>query len=219
MEAKFFNIYHQPSVKILEKGAIMQLKSLTLLLLIFLVGSEIILGQNLYKLRKYEFGASGGILAEGTINANYDGDEAGVDDQKLDKKSAFLFKIYFDIVINRFTSVGVFLNFSDIEFSNSSSTASWRDTGLAFKYRFLMSKRFAIRPRVGLGYRFFGSSDTAIQNGGLATNLSVEFLYALTENNMKLLGDVGIMAQPWGTSGDYGVTIPPIPFATLGVAF
>ena len=187
--------------------------------MILIFGGEQAHGQNLYKTKKYEFGASGGILFEGIINANYDGNEAGNEDLELEKTNAFLLKLYFDIVISRFTSVGVFFNLSDIEFSNSKSTGSWRDTGLAFKYKFLMSKRFAIRPRIGVGYRFFGSSDTAIKNGGIATNASVEFLYALTENNMKLLADVGFMAQPGGTSGDYSITIPPIPFATIGVAF
>ena len=197
----------------------MGLKNLIVVFLIFMFGSELAQGQNLYKTKKYEFGASVGILFEGMINANYDGNEPGNEDLELEKTNAFLLKFYFDIVISRHTSIGVFFNFSDIEFSNSNATASWRDTGLAFKYKFLINKRFAIRPRIGAGYRFFGSSDTAIQNGGLATNASVEFLYALTANNMKLLADLGFMAQPWGTSGDYSLKIPPTPYATIGIAF
>jgi hypothetical protein len=174
-------------------------------------------GQNLYRQSKYEFGASAGVMLPGQVIVRHNSDATL--DADLTSEAAFLLRLYFDIIYGRTTSIGVFFNYSDFAFTNSPTTASLTDTGIAFKYRFLLNKTMAIRPGAGLGYRFFGASDTAIENGGLATNLSLEFIWALTENNLKLLADVGLFAQPYGQSDEYDVFIPSLPYVTLGVAF
>lgn len=192
----------------------MKIRSMILVGLVLFAFDNFAIGQNLYKVRKYEIGITGGILFEGQVHA-----KSSEEDLRLEKKNAFLGKLYFDIALGRSLKGGVFFNFSSLAFSNDNATASLRDTGIHFKYRFLFNKRFAIRPGAGIAYRFFGSSSETIQNGGLATNASVEFIYALTKDNTKLLADLGFFAQPYGQSNDYSITIPPIPYVTLGLAF
>ena len=170
--------------------------------------------QNLYKTNQYEIGISVGALLSGTVDISKTGES-----QTLTSKTEFMGRFFFDIVLGRRSSVGVFVNASELAFEGDSVSVSLRDFGIMYKYRFLLNKRMGIRPGIGIGYRILNSATPIVNSGGLSANLSLEFVYALTKDNIKLFLDTGILTQPFGRADEWDVRFGPIPYFNVGVAF
>jgi hypothetical protein len=184
-----------------------------LFLLPLFVASELP-GQNLYKTNSYEIGLSYGKFFSGTVTVSKDGI-----DTDLKKKDGYIGQIFFDIVLNRHSSFGVFLNYSNLDFEGDSVKVTMSDFGAKYKYRLLLNKRFAIHPGIGIGYRNLDSTTPIIDSAGLSVNLSVEFIYAVTQSNIKVFADTGLLSEPFGKADDYDVRFYAHPYLNLGIAF